>query len=635
MDPNHIRNFAIIAHIDHGKSTLSDRLLELTGSLTAREMQAQVLDAMDLERERGITIKAHTVRMMYQAHDGETYQLNLIDTPGHVDFSYEVSRSLASCEGALLVVDASQGVEAQTLANAYLAINHGLEVIPVINKIDLPIADIERTREMIEKAVGLPADDALAVSAKTGEGVAEILEAVVHRLPPPRGDADAPLQALIFDSWFDPYRGVVVLARIINGRMRQGMKIKIISNGKQFDVESMGVMTPKPVALAELSAGEVGFFVATIKNVADTKVGDTITEVARPCAQALPGFEDIKSMVFAGLYTVDSHAHGLLRDALEKLRLNDASFTFEPESSVALGFGFRCGFLGLLHLEIIQERLEREYDLDLIITAPGVRYQITLTDGRVVEVDNPSRWPDTTEIVSIAEPVITARILTNEEYVGGILKLVEEKRGRQKNLEYVTSTRVMITYELPLNEIVLDFYDRLKTVSRGYASLDYTLSGSWTSPMVKLDILIGGDPVDALSIIVHRDFAYDRGRALVHKMRQLIPRQMFEVAIQAAIGVKVIARETVTALRKNVIAKCYGGDISRKRKLLEKAEGRQEAHETHRQGRHPPGGLPRRPQGRRRVAAQPSPSPHLRGPVPPYVPQCPWLPRESWMRRTP
>ena len=570
MDPNHIRNFAIIAHIDHGKSTLSDRLLELTGSLTAREMQAQVLDAMDLERERGITIKAHTVRMIYRAHDGETYQLNLIDTPGHVDFSYEVSRSLASCEGALLVVDASQGVEAQTLANAYLAINHGLEVIPVINKIDLPSADIERTREMIEKAVGLPAGDALAVSAKTGEGVPGILEAVVHRLPPPRGDADAPLQALIFDSWFDPYRGVVVLARIINGRLRQGMKIKIVSNGKQFDVESMGVMTPKPVALAELSAGEVGFFVATIKNVADTKVGDTITEVARPCAQALPGFEDIKSMVFAGLYTVDSHAHGLLRDALEKLRLNDASFTFEPESSVALGFGFRCGFLGLLHLEIIQERLEREYDLDLIITAPGVRYQITLTDGRVVEVDNPSRWPDPSEIVSIAEPVITARILTNEEYVGGILKLVEEKRGRQKNLEYVTSTRVMITYELPLNEIVLDFYDRLKTVSRGYASLDYTLSGSWISPMVKLDILIGGDPVDALSIIVHRDFAYDRGRALVHKMRQLIPRQMFEVAIQAAIGVKVIARETVSALRKNVIAKCYGGDISRKRKLLEK-----------------------------------------------------------------
>ncbi|HWB32750.1 MAG TPA: translation elongation factor 4 [Acidobacteriaceae bacterium] len=570
MDPNHIRNFAIIAHIDHGKSTLSDRLLELTGSLTAREMQAQVLDAMDLERERGITIKAHTVRMMYEAQDGETYQLNLIDTPGHVDFSYEVSRSLASCEGALLVVDASQGVEAQTLANAYLAINHGLEVIPVINKIDLPSADIERTREMIEKAVGLPADDALAVSAKTGLGVPDLLEAIVHRLPPPKGDAEAPLQALIFDSWFDPYRGVIVLARIINGRMKQGMKIRIMSNGKTFDIESMGVMTPKPVPLAELSAGEVGFFVATIKNVADTRVGDTITEAARPCAEPLPGFEDIKSMVFAGLYTVDSHAHGMLRDALEKLRLNDSSFTFEPESSVALGFGFRCGFLGLLHLEIIQERLEREYDLDLITTAPGVRYNIALTDGSIIEVDNPSRWPDPANIESIEEPVILAKILTNEEYVGGIFKLVEEKRGRQVNFEYVSETRVMITYELPLNEIVLDFYDRLKSVSRGYASLDYHVQGHWISPMVKMDILIGGDPVDALSIIVHRDSAYERGRALVSKMRELIPRQMFEVAIQAAIGSKIIARETVSALRKNVIAKCYGGDISRKRKLLEK-----------------------------------------------------------------
>jgi GTP-binding protein LepA len=570
MDPNHIRNFAIIAHIDHGKSTLSDRLLELTGSVTAREMHAQVLDAMDLERERGITIKAHTVRMMYKARDGETYQLNLIDTPGHVDFSYEVSRSLASCEGALLVVDASQGVEAQTLANAYLAINHGLEVLPIINKIDLPSADIERTREMIEKAVGLPASDAIAVSAKTGQGVPDILEAVVHLLPPPLGDVDAPLQALIFDSWFDPYRGVVVLARIINGRLRQGMKIKIMSNGKTFDVESMGVMTPKPVPLAELSAGEVGFFVATIKNVADTKVGDTITDVARPCAEPLPGFEDIKSMVFAGLYTVDSHEHALLRDALEKLRLNDASFSFEPESSVALGFGFRCGFLGLLHLEIIQERLEREYDLDLITTAPGVRYNITLTDGKVIEVDNPSRWPDPSNIESIEEPVILAKILTNEEYVGGILKLVEDKRGRQINFEYVSETRVMLTYELPLNEIVLDFYDRLKSVSRGYASLDYHMQGHWISPMVKMDILIGGDAVDALSIIVHRDSAYDRGKALVSKMRELIPRQMFEVAIQAAIGSKIIARETVTAIRKNVIAKCYGGDISRKRKLLEK-----------------------------------------------------------------
>jgi GTP-binding protein LepA len=562
MDPSHIRNFAIIAHIDHGKSTLSDRLLELTGSLTAREMQAQVLDAMDLERERGITIKAHTVRMMYKADDGETYQLNLIDTPGHVDFSYEVSRSLASCEGALLVVDASQGVEAQTLANAYLAISNGLEIIPIINKIDLPSADIERTKAMIEKSVGLPADDAIAVSAKTGLNVHSILEAVVTLLPPPQGDPEAPLQALIFDSWFDPYKGVIVLARIINGKLRKGMKIKVMSNDRRFEVDSMGVMTPKPVEIAELTAGEVGFFVATIKNVADTKVGDTIT--------ALPGFEDIKSMVFAGLYTVDSHEHGMLRDALEKLRLNDASFSFEPESSVALGFGFRCGFLGLLHLEIIQERLEREYGLDLITTAPGVRYKITMTDKSVTEVDNPSRWPDPSEIESVEEPVINAKILTNEEYVGNILKLVEDKRGRQQNIEYVSETRVMLTYELPLNEIVLDFYDKLKSVSRGYASLDYNLAGTWNSPMVKMDILIGGDPVDALSIIVHRDFAYDRGKALVAKMRELIPRQMFEVAIQAAIGSKIIARETVTAIRKNVIAKCYGGDISRKRKLLEK-----------------------------------------------------------------
>ena len=570
MDNKHIRNFAIIAHIDHGKSTLSDRLLELTGSVTAREMQAQVLDAMDLERERGITIKAHSVRMIYPAKDGQTYQLNLIDTPGHVDFSYEVSRSLASCEGALLVVDASQGVEAQTLANAYLAINHGLEVIPVINKIDLPSADVLRTQEMIEQAVGIDATDAIPVSAKTGLNVPDILEGIVHRLPPPSGDAEAPLQALIFDSWFDAYRGVIVLARIVNGRLRKGMKIRLMSNGKAFDVDSLGVLTPKPVEIDELSAGEVGFFIATIKNVADTKIGDTVTEDARPAAAPLPGFEDIKSMVFAGLYTVDSHEHTLLRDALEKLRLNDSSFFFEPESSAALGFGFRCGFLGLLHMEIIQERLEREFDLDLITTAPGVRYKITLTDGSVVDVDNPSRWPDPSEIEKVEEPVITATILTNEEYVGGILKLVEEKRGRQKNFEYATPTRVMLTYELPLNEIVLDFYDRLKSVSRGYASLDYHLSGTWESPMVKLDILVSGEPVDALSIIVHRDFAYERGRALVSKMRELIPRQMFEVAIQAAIGSKIVARETVSALRKNVIAKCYGGDISRKRKLLEK-----------------------------------------------------------------
>ena len=570
MDREHIRNFAIIAHIDHGKSTLSDRLLELTGSLTAREMQAQVLDAMDLERERGITIKAHAVRMAYKAENGETYQLNLIDTPGHVDFSYEVSRSLASCEGALLVVDATQGVEAQTLANAHIAINNGLDIIPIINKIDLPSADVERSKEMIEQTIGLDATDALPISAKTGLGVEAVLEAVVHRLPPPSGDAEAPLQALIFDSWFDAYRGVIVLTRVINGRLKRGEKIRLMSNGRSFEVESIGVQTPKPVAVQELSAGEVGFFVATIKNVADAKIGDTITHDANPCDTPLPGFEDIKPMVFAGLYTVDAHEHTLLREALEKLRLNDSSFFFEPESSVALGFGFRCGFLGLLHMEIIQERLEREFNLDLITTAPGVRYRITLTDGSVVEVDNPSRWPNPTNIERIQEPVITATILTNEEYVGGILKLVEDKRGRQKNFEYVSPTRVMLTYELPLNEIVLDFYDRLKSISRGYASLDYHLSDTWDSPMVKLDILVSGEPVDALSIIVHQEFAYERGRALVSKMRELIPRQMFEVAIQAAIGAKVIARETVAALRKNVLAKCYGGDISRKRKLLEK-----------------------------------------------------------------
>jgi GTP-binding protein LepA len=570
MDREHIRNFAIIAHIDHGKSTLSDRLLELTGSLSAREMQAQVLDDMDLERERGITIKAHTVRMAYKAENGETYQLNLIDTPGHVDFSYEVSRSLASCEGALLVVDATQGVEAQTLANAHIAINNGLDIIPIINKIDLPSADVERSKEMIEQTIGLDATDALPISAKTGLGVEAVLEAVVHRLPPPSGDAEAPLQALIFDSWFDSYRGVIVLTRVINGRLKRGEKIRLMSNGRTFEVESIGVQTPKPVAVQELSAGEVGFFVATIKNVADAKIGDTITHDANPSPTPLPGFEDIKPMVFAGLYTVDAHEHTLLREALEKLRLNDSSFFFEPESSVALGFGFRCGFLGLLHMEIIQERLEREFNLDLITTAPGVRYRITLTDGSVVEVDNPSRWPNPTNIERIQEPVITATILTNEEYVGGILKLVEDKRGRQKNFEYVSPTRVMLTYELPLNEIVLDFYDRLKSISRGYASLDYHLSDTWDSPMVKLDILVSGEPVDALSIIVHQEFAYERGRALVSKMRELIPRQMFEVAIQAAIGAKVIARETVAALRKNVLAKCYGGDISRKRKLLEK-----------------------------------------------------------------
>ncbi len=570
MDIQHIRNFAIIAHIDHGKSTLADRLLELTGALSAREMQAQVLDAMDLERERGITIKAHAVRMRYTAQNGEEYQLNLLDTPGHVDFSYEVSRSLASCEGALLLVDASQGVEAQTLANAYLAINHGLEIIPVINKIDLPAADIPRTKEMIEGAVGLDSSNALAISAKTGVGVPDILEAIVKRIPHPKGSAKLPLQALVFDSWFDSYRGVGVLARVFQGTMRKGQKIRFWSNGHTYDVEQLGVLTPKPVEGEELSAGEVGFFFANVKNVADTKIGDTVTDEARPAIEPLPGFEELKPMVFAGLYTVDAHEHTQLREALEKLRLNDASFFFEPESSAALGFGFRCGFLGLLHMEIIQERLEREYQLELITTAPGVRYKITRTDGEVVEVDNPSRWLPQSEIAKIEEPVIVATILTNEEFIGNILKLVEEKRGRQKHFEYVSATRVMLTYELPLNEIVLDFYDRLKSVSRGYASLDYHLSGWWESPMVKLDILVAGDPVDALSIIVHKDHAYERGRALVSKMRELIPRQMFEVAIQAAIGGKVIARESVAAIRKNVLAKCYGGDITRKRKLLEK-----------------------------------------------------------------
>jgi len=570
MDPQHIRNFAIIAHIDHGKSTLADRLLELTGSLTAREMQAQVLDSMDLERERGITIKAHAVRMMYTAHDGETYQLNLIDTPGHVDFSYEVSRSLAACEGALLVVDASQGVEAQTLANSYLAINHGLEIIPVINKIDLPSADIPRTKEMIEGAVGLDATHALLISAKTGEGVPDVLEAIVKRTHPPKGSSERRLQALLFDSWFDPYRGVIVLVRVFEGRLHKGQKIRLWSNGRVFDVETLGALTPKPVEVDELNAGEVGFLIANIKNVADTKIGDTVTDDNEPALEQLPGFEDIKPMVFAGIYTVDAHEHTQLREALEKLRLNDSSFFFEPESSVALGFGFRCGFLGLLHMEIIQERLEREFGLELITTAPSVRYQITKTDGQLIEVDNPSRWPDPSEIAKVQEPVILATILTNEEYVGGILALVEEKRGKQKSFEYVSSTRVMLQYELPLNEIVLDFYDRLKSVSRGYASLDYHLSGTRDSPMVKLDILVAGDPVDALSIIVHRDFAYDRGKALVSKMRELIPRQMFEVPIQASIGAKIIARETVHAMRKNVLAKCYGGDISRKRKLLEK-----------------------------------------------------------------
>ena len=570
MDPSHIRNFSIIAHIDHGKSTLADRLLEHTGALAQREMMAQVLDSMDLERERGITIKAHAVRLLHKAKDGEIYQLNLIDTPGHVDFTYEVSRSLQACEGALLVVDASQGVEAQTLANTYLALNQNLEIIPVINKIDLPAADPERIREQIEALVGLDASEAVLCSAKQGIGIPEILEQIVQRVPPPTGDPNAPLSALIFDSWFDPYKGVIILMRVIDGRIKLRQKIKLWSNGKVFEVEGLGYQSPKPVPNEELSAGEVGFLYANIKTISDALIGDTITDAVNPAAAALPGFEPIKPMVFAGLYTCESSEHGLLRDALEKLRLNDSAFNFEPENSVALGFGFRCGFLGLLHLEIVQERLEREFDIDLITTAPGVRYEITLRGGEVVFVENPSRWPDPATIEVINEPIINATVITREEYIGEILALLEEKRGKQQKFEHIGGERVVLGYELPLNEIVLDFYDRLKSASRGYASLDYQLAGHRASPMVKLDVLVAGESVDALSIIVHKDVAFERGKALIDRLRKLIPRQMFEVALQAAIGSKVIARETIAAIRKNVLAKCYGGDISRKRKLLEK-----------------------------------------------------------------
>ena len=570
MDPAHIRNFSIIAHIDHGKSTLADRLLEVTGALSQREMMAQVLDSMDLERERGITIKAHAVRLQYRASDGEDYQLNLIDTPGHVDFTYEVSRSLQACEGALLVVDASQGVEAQTLANTYLALHHNLEIIPVINKIDLPSAEPDRIREQIETVIGLDASDAILASAKNGVGIDEILEAVVHRLPPPQGSPDAPLRALIFDSWFDPYRGVIILARVVDGRVRKGMKIRLWANNSVHEVEGVGYQSPKPVACDELSAGEVGFLFATIKTVSDAQIGDTITEHANPAAEPLPGFEPLKAMVFAGLYPVESHEHGVLRDAIEKLRLNDSAFSFEPEHSMALGFGFRCGFLGLLHLEIIQERLEREFQIDLITTAPGVRYQVTTNDGRVLAIDSPQKFPDPTEIKTIEEPIIDATVITREEYIGDILALLEEKRGTQKKFEYIGTGRVLLLYELPLNEIVLDFYDRLKSASRGYASLDYHLSGYRASQMVKLDVLVAGEPVDALSMIVHKEFAYERGKTLIERLRKLIPRQMFEVALQAAIGNKIISRETIAAMRKNVLAKCYGGDITRKRKLLEK-----------------------------------------------------------------
>jgi GTP-binding protein LepA len=570
MEPSHIRNFSVIAHIDHGKSTLADRFLEITGALQAREMEAQVLDAMDLERERGITIKAHPVCLHYTAKDGEKYVLNLIDTPGHVDFSYEVTRSLAACEGALLIVDASQGVEAQTLANAYLAVENNLEIIPVINKIDLPSSQPEEARRQITEIIGLDGDHAILASAKVGTGVEEVLEAIVHRLPPPAGDPEAPLKALIFDSWYDPYRGVVIVVRVIDGVLRPGMKIRLMAEGQDYESLQVGIFTPKAVPVDELGVGEVGFLVANIKKISDAKIGDTITETGRPALEPFPGFKPLKPMVFAGFYPVEGHQYPELRDALEKLRLNDASFFYEPETSAALGFGFRCGFLGLLHMEIVQERLEREYDMDLVTTAPGVLYRVTTTDDVVQEIDSPAKLPDAGLIKVIEEPVITAMILTPAEHVGGILKLCQDKRGVQKTLEYLASDRVLVTYELPFNEVVLDFYDKLKTISRGYASLDYHVTGYWPSPLVKLDILVNGDPVDALSIIVHRDMAYERGRLLASKMRELIPRQMFEVAIQAAIGGRIIARESVKAMRKNVLAKCYGGDISRKRKLLEK-----------------------------------------------------------------
>jgi GTP-binding protein LepA len=570
MNPENIRNFSIIAHIDHGKSTLADRILQLTGAVSDRDMEDQLLDDMDLERERGITIKAHAVRLDYKARDGQAYVLNLIDTPGHVDFSYEVSRSLSACEGALLIVDASQGVEAQTLANTYLALENDLELLPVLNKIDLPSAEPDRIKEQIENIIGLDASDAVLASAKTGVGVDEILEQIVKKIPAPRGDKNAPLKALIFDSWYDSYRGVIVLFRVIEGTIKKGTKIKFFNTGREYLVETLGVNRPRPTPIGELSVGEVGFLTASIKTVADVQIGDTITEAARPVAEPFPGFQEVKPMVFAGLYPTDSAQYEDLRDAMDKLRLNDASFFYEPESSTALGFGFRCGFLGLLHMEIIQERLEREFNLDLITTAPGVRYRVTTTNGEVLEVDSPSKMPETGRIAKIEEPFIEATILTNDAFLGGILPLLDEKRGVQKKFEYITENRVMLVYELPLNEIVLDFYDRLKSVSRGYASLDYHFSDYKESNLVKLDVLVAGEPVDALSLVLHRGTAEAKGKLVTAKMKELIPRQMFEVPIQAAIGSKIIARETVKAMGKNVIAKCYGGDISRKRKLLEK-----------------------------------------------------------------
>ena len=570
MDQQHIRNFSIIAHIDHGKSTLADRLIEYTGTLTKREMEEQILDSMDLERERGITIKAQAVRSIYTARDGQEYMLNFIDTPGHVDFTYEVSRALAACEGALLVIDATQGIEAQTLANVYLALDNDLEIIPVINKIDLPSADPERVKHEIEDVIGIDASEAVLTSAKTGIGIEDVLEAIVAKIPAPEGDAQKPLKALVFDSKFDAYKGVVLYFRVIDGRVRKGMKIRMMATGAEFEVTEVGVFKPNPVIVDKLDAGQVGFLAAAIKNVKDARVGDTITDANNPADEALPGYRKATPMVYCGLYPVENSDYDNLRDALEKLQLNDASLVFEPETSVALGFGFRCGFLGLLHMDVIKERLEREYNLALITTAPNVIYEVFRTNGDVELVDNPSNFPDPTVIDHVEEPYVNATIIVPKDYVGAVMELSQEKRGEYENMTYLDETRVMIHYALPLSEIIFDYFDRLKSATRGYASLDYELAGYRASDLVKVDILLNGDPVDALSAIVHREKATVRGRQLVEKLRSLIPRQMFEIPVQAAIGNKIIARENVRALRKDVLAKCYGGDISRKRKLLEK-----------------------------------------------------------------